>query len=168
MSACATTATSGEKLQGRGDPGIFGIAWSQTTEDEPQILKRSISFRPEPLSQISSSLNNNDFFGRAILGKDLKDLHRATFVFFVDAAVAELIDQTAIIANEYIVWRADRHKLGFDDTVPTTKWPIALSAEQLATPWKRVMADIGSLAIDFSAVTPKRLYQAEKISDGFS
>ena len=151
----------------RADPGIFGIAWSQITEDEPQVLKRSISLRTEPLSQVSGSLNNNDFFGRAILGKDLKDLHRTVLVFFVDAALAELIDQAAIIANEYIVWRADRDELGFDDTVATMKWPIELTSEQLATPWKRVMADIGSLAIDFSAVTPKRLYQAEKISGGF-
>src|SRR5437667_2281681 len=112
---------------GRGDPGIFGIAWSQTTEGEAQILKRSLSFRPEPLSQISGSLNNNDFFGRAILGKDLKDLHRTVFVFFVDATVAELIDQAAIIANEYIVWRADRRKLRFDDTVPIMNWPIELT-----------------------------------------
>ena len=127
-----------------------------------------MSFRPEPLSQISGSLNNNDFFGRAILGKDLKDLHRTMFVFFVDATVADLIDQAVIIANEYIVWRADRHKLRFDDTVPAMKWPIELTSEQLATPWRRVMAGIGSVGIDFSAVTPKRLYQAEKISGGFT
>ena len=69
--------------------------------------------------------------------------------FFVDAALAELIDQAAIIANEYIVWSVDRDELRFDDTVPTMKWPIELTSEQLATPWKRVMTDIGSLAIVF-------------------
>ena len=34
------------EASGRGDAGIFGIAWSQTTEDKPKVLKRSISLRP--------------------------------------------------------------------------------------------------------------------------
>ncbi len=157
-----------QKSSGDSDPGIFGISWSQTTEEKPQILKRSISVRSDPLSQISGTLNNDDFFGRAILGKDLKDLDRNMFVFFVDAAVAGLIDQALVVANQYIVWRADRSELRFDDHVPTIEWPIELTSAQLATPWKRVMAEIGSPRIDFSLLTPKRLYQAERIHHGFT
>ncbi|MBA3650150.1 MAG: hypothetical protein H0W66_01385 [Chthoniobacterales bacterium] len=151
-----------------GDSGIFGISWVKSTETESKILKTSIAHRYEPLSQICGTLSNDHILGQAILSKSLKDLDQNRFHFYVDAAIADLIDQVVILANQYIVWRADRSQLRFDNSSPNIEWPIKLAPGHVSTRWKSMMGQLGYLTIDFSQFTPKRLYRAERILHGFA
>jgi hypothetical protein len=92
----------------------------------------------------------------------LGDLSGAQLVFFANRKLAEFVEGIFVIANEYVVWSAERAELTFDKHDHVTNWPCKFTDKELSDPWVRIMSG-GPGRVDFSRYTPQRLYKAEEL-----
>jgi len=133
---------------------VFGTAWSN---DVQKRLFESFSMRPELLKRVAGRMDA-DFMGNPLFELELRGLRGARLAFFANRKLAELVDGIFVIANEYVVWSAERAELTFDEHDYVRNWPCEFSNEELSDPWVRIMSS-GLARLDFSRYTPQRLYK---------
>ena len=129
------------------------------TDDVTSVLSRTQSLRPDPLTVIGAFGGYSEF-GQFDTVATLHDLDENLFGFFVSEPVADLVTKARIVANEYLLWEADRKDLRFDSYDDPIPWPFELTAEELDVPWIRIMLSRGVGHFSFSDVTPRRLLKA--------
>ncbi len=101
------------------------------------------------------------------MGKRLGDLDHALVAFFVNKALADIVSNITVIANEYIIWKT-RSVPEVEESEPQdVAFPLQFTPAELQDRWVRLKGDLTSGWFDFSRFTPRRLFAAEEIGGGF-
>jgi hypothetical protein len=142
---------------------VFGTAWGKDTKKR---LFESFSIRVDPLNTVVGTMNSG-FMGSPLFECVLRDLSGARLAFFANRKLAELIEGIFVIANEYVVWSAERAELTFHKHDQLKTWPCKFTNRELSDPWVRIMSG-GPAKLDFSRYTPQRLYKATELNPSLS
>jgi hypothetical protein len=140
-----------------GYSGNVGLAWGRRPEF---LLQRELFHQPDRFNSVSTRIFASRF-GPAILGKTLGDLDHALVAFFANRAIADLMDEIVVTANEYIVWKTSAPQL--EASRPETTFPVEFTSVEMEDPWIQIKGDITSGWFDFSRFTPRRMFVAEAI-----
>lgn len=136
-------------------PCTVGVFWA---DDADKNVARSQTPREEPMAFVHAHSGYDEWW--PIPAPTLGDLDENMFVFFFSRKLAELVDDVSISANEYVLWRASRDNLGFDDPQKMPDWPFEFAPEQMEDPWVRVMLKGGLVGqLSFSDETPRRTFE---------
>jgi hypothetical protein len=127
------------------------------------LVERKLCYHNELFKSVPFTLFASHF-GPPILGKTLGNLDQALVAVFVNRSLADAVDEIAVIANEYVVWKTSSSP-EVVESAPSGVLPVDFTSTELANdPWVELKPAIGSGWFDFSRYTPRRLFPAEEIS----
>lgn len=126
-----------------------------------KIFHKSHGIIDSPIRQLSATIYES-FLHMPLLDSKLGDLDGNMFAFFVNDRLSKLVERIMIVANEYLIWSANREDISIDLHKRKCTWPYKFSDEELKEPWVRIMPK-STHSFNFSSTTPYRLYRASKI-----
>jgi hypothetical protein len=153
MLALAVTNDDGKRQPDAPDarPALTGRLWTDSFQNSPGSFEAT---RPDPMTVLRSSGGYSTRFGDPT-APTIADLDECIFAIFVNAMLAKEIKRASIVANEYLLWKADCEDLQFDRHEHDIEWPWPLLDSEAQEPWIRIMPASGVGHFRFARVTPK-------------
>jgi hypothetical protein len=143
-------------------PCLAGAFW---LDDPAKLHTSSASTWPDPFAGIAGGGGFSEFTEPQVAAK-LSDLDEGFFAFFMNQRLFEHVTAVRLYANQYLIWSATADQLRADPPSKTPVTPWVFSEDELADAWVRVMAKGGTGTIHFSSVTPRRMWDAPRLSVG--
>jgi len=137
---------------------LTGAFWA---DDPTKPIGTFQSGRSESMTYVGASAGYSEW-GAPGPQATLADLDENYFLFLANSRLADLIEKASIVANEYLLWEAERDELRIDAPNDTPEWPWNLTEAEAGDPWRRIMPGRGG-PFDFASDTPHRLYPAVPI-----
>lgn len=132
--------------------------------NEKKLHGTAASTWPDPFRVVGASGGFSEFSDPKIV-TTLGDIDEAFFAFFMNAKLFESLESIRIFANEYLVWSATADQLRGDAPNAEPKTPWQFSPEELSDEWIRVMPKGYSGHIQFSSLTPRRMWDAPRLKE---
>lgn len=142
-------------------PCLAGAFWLR---DETQVHETSASTWSNPFRAVGATGGFSEFSDPEIVPR-LGDIDEGIFAFFMNRKLFEAVHSIRMFANEYLVWSATIDQLRGDapNAAPRTPWKF--SDEELTDSWVRVMPSGFTGRIEFSSLTPRRMWGAPRLTD---
>lgn len=129
---------------------------------ETQLQGTAAARWPDPFTTVGATGGFNAFSRPEVVAK-LGDIDDAYFAFFMNKRLFAAVHSIRIFANEYLVWSAAADQLRADKPNQEPKTPWVFTPSELTDQWVRVLPKGYSGHIQFSSLTPRRMWSAPTV-----